>query len=420
MRSAPGDRIRRARRAFAVGALLLSGVVPAGAEDLSRVIPNLFGGSLGTTIDQNGVSVASQEPALASRFRDLPAVLAAARSQVPAPSATGAFRFGWDSDLDTFVRSEQSLGPSIAERATTLGKGVLTVGFAYTFSDFDTLENDDLSDLEFSQPALSSEFVESLPPGDQVRFGDDLIITTLDLSFRLNQFYVSAAYGLTDDIDVSLALAINRIDMKGRATARIKDVEENGNVFFGTDQEGVIRNSQDPACSQGFVCVEDSFDESATGTGDIYLRGKWHFAETKWADVALAAVLTIPTGNADDLLGFRNPTFTPWLISSSNIGPLSPHLNLGYAIRSEHDGSQFQWIAGADLRAANWLTLGVDFLGYHDDDRDGSNDDVIQSALAVKINPFDQFVFGVGFQLPLNRDGLRADVIYSGQIEYTF
>lgn len=408
------------RRAIAAGVLLLATAVAAPAEDLSDVIPNLFGGNLGTTIAQDGVSRASQEPELARRFRDLPAVLAAARSQAPIPSATGAFRFGWDPELDTFVRSEQSLGPSLAERATTLGKGVVTVGFSYTHSEFDTLEGDDLHHLRFEQPALSPEFVAGLPPADRAAFGDDIIETTLDMSFRLQLFYVSAAYGVTDDIDVSMALAINSIHMKGKAFAKIVDVEENGNVFFGTDQEGVIRSSPDPICNQGFRCAEDSFDESASGTGDIYLRGKWHFADTRWADFATAAVFTIPTGNGDDLLGFNDPTFTPWLIASKTFGPISPHLNLGYALRSGSDVSQFQWIAGADARATDWLTLGVDFLGYHDDDRDDSNDDVIQSALGAKINPFGQFVVGAGVQLPLNRDGLRSDLIYTGLVEYTF
>src|SRR5690606_19695253 len=102
------------------------------------------------------------------------------------------------------------------------------------------------------------------------------------------------------------------------------------------------------------------------------------------------------------------------------IGRFSPHVNLGYAMRTGRDVSQFQWIIGADARTTSWLTLGADFLGYHDDKRDGSNDDVIQSALGARINPFGQFVFGAGFQFPLNRDGLRADVTYTGQIEYTF
>ena len=240
------------------------------------------------------------------------------------------------------------------------------------------------------------------------------------MSFKLDLFYISAAYGLTDDIDISLALAINRIRMRGRARATIIDLENDGSVFFGSDQIGALRNGTEPPCDEAFRCAEDSFDESASGTGDIYLRGKWAFARTEWADFAAAAVLTIPTGNSDDLLGFRDPTLTPWLIASRTFGRFSPHLNLGYAIRSGHDVSQAQWIVGCDVRAANWLTLGADFLGYHDDRRDGSNDNVVQSALGFKFNPFDQFVLAAGVQLPLNNDGIRSDLIYTGQAEFTF
>lgn len=417
---APPPRRILAARVIAAGALVAALSSAAGAEDLSDVIPNLFGGSLGTTIAQDGVSRASQEPELARRFRDLPAVLAAGRSQAPIPSATGAFRFGWDAELDTFVRSEQSLGPALAERATTLGKGVLTIGYSYTHSDFDTLEGDSLSNLRTTQPALADEYLESLPPGDREAFSDDVVETSLAMSFRLDLFYLSAAYGVTDDIDVSVALAINSIHMRGSATAQILDPRDNGSTYFGSDQEGVIRNGTGPICGEAFRCAEDSFDESASGTGDVYLRGKWNFAKTPWADLATAAVLTVPTGNGDDLLGFRDPTFTPWIIASRTFGRFSPHANLGYAFRTGRDVSQLQWIVGADARATNWLTVGADFLGYHDDNRDNSNDDVVQSALGAKINPFGQFVLGAGIQLPLNRDGLRADIVYTGQIEYTF
>jgi len=407
-------------RAVVVATALLGATAPSRATDLVDVIPNLFGGSLGTTISQNGVSRATQEPELARRFRDLPAALAAARSQVPVPSATGAFRFAWDGDLDTFVRSEQSLGPNLAERAPTLGKGVLTIGFSYTHSDFDSFEGDDLGSLRFEQPALSASFLASRPEADQIAFGDDILQTQLDLSFRLDLFYVSAAYGVSDDIDVSIALAVNHISMKGRALAQTLDPMGNGATVFGSDQPGVITTGVGPICGRPFRCVTDSFDESATGTGDVFLRGKWNFANTRWADFAAVGIFTIPTGNGGDLLGFNDPTFTPWLIASKSFGAISPHVNLGYAFRSGEDVSQLQWIVGADARATSWLTLATDFLGYHDDNRDDSNDDVIQSAVGFKLNPFDQFVIGASFQFPLNRDGLRADVVYTGQIEYTF
>jgi hypothetical protein len=131
-------------------------------------------------------------------------------------------------------------------------------------------------------------------------------------------------------------------------------------------------------------------------------------------------VLTIPTGNADDFLGFHNPTFTPWLVASAAYGRIEPHFNLGYSFRGGDDDSQAQWIAGAGARLIDEVTIVGDFLGYHDDKRDGINDDVIQSALGLRINPIGDLVLTTMFQFPLNDDGLRADVIYTGQIECTF
>ena len=50
----------------------------------------------------------------------------------------------------------------------------------------------------------------------------------------------------------------------------------------------------------------------------------------------------------------------------------------------------------------------------------GSNHNVVQSVDRLKVNPIGGLVLSVGFQFPVNRQGLRADVIYTGQVEYNF
>jgi hypothetical protein len=404
-------------------ALLLGSLsmAPQGAygRSLDQQIPGLFGGTLNTTI-QPGISE-SRALQFSNQFRSLSAALAAARSQAPVPSASGAFRFAWDTELDTFVRMPLSLGPILAERAQTLGRGTATVGVSYTRIDFDTFEGRALSNLSFSQQALSPELFSQLPPDDQERFGKDELQTRLDLHLAFDLFFFTAAYGLTDTIDVSLALAVNRAVMHGTATTTIESPHGADGTVFVTDADGSLVGPSGQLCMPGNLqCATDSFDDSAFGTGDLFLRAKWHLADTRYADLAFAGVLTLPTGNADDFLGFHDPTFTPTLIASKSFGRVSPHLNVGYAFRSSEDVSQAEWIAGTDVRAVNWLTLNADFLGFHDDKRDGINDDVLQAAVGFKINPIDQLVVAAVFQFPLNRDGLRADVIYTGQVEYTF
>lgn len=413
---------RRAGCHAAYAAILVVGLcgsaTPSAARPLDRAIPDLFGGTLATTIDPSARQDV-QQVLVAERFQGLSASLAVARSQGPVPSASGAFRFGWDPELDTFVRSSQSLGSLLAERAPTLGKNTFTIGVSYSHIDFDTLDGDSLRRVRTTQPALSESFLDTLPPSDRAIFADDILLTQLNLKFTFNLIYLTAAYGITDNIDVSLALSINQAEMKGQATAVILDPNDDfDQVVFAADQDGVITDAS--ICDPPFSCAADSFHESAFGTGDLFLRSKWHFANTRFADFATVGVLTIPTGNADDFLGFHDVTFTPWLVASKPFGRIEPHLNLGYSIRSGKDVSQAQWIVGSDVRATDWLTLAVDFLGYHDDHRDGINDDIYQSALGFKVNPFGEAILGTSFQLPLNRQGLRADVVYTVQLEYTF
>lgn len=430
-------------------ALLISALTarPARAVPLEDVIPNLFGGTLSTTVDQSlSTTTTTQTPRFVSRFQNLSAQLAAARSQVPIPSTSGAFSFAWDQDLDTFVRFEQDLGDGFGERAQTLGRHRFTAGFSYQYIHFNTLDGDPLNHLTSVQPAFSKQDLSNLPPEDQLVFGDDQLMTTLDLSFTFDLFYLSAAYGVTDNIDISLALAVNHASMEGSAFAMTlpgTNTARGKVARFTLNQPGALAEGGPPGCGP-FRCAIDHFNQSATGTGDLYLRLKWHFADTWLADLAVAEVLTLPTGNANELLGFHDPTFTPWFIASKKFGPISPHVNLGYAFRSAQDVSQAQWIVGADLLLFDSLSLGADrlgwhdlaarlaavnsgtftfaadFLGYHDDKRDGVNDDVVQSAVGFKVNPWGGLVLNGSFQFPVNREGLRADVIYTGQIEYNF
>ena len=390
----------------------------ATAASLQDQLEGLLGG-LATSISPGGVG--DPQPVLPSELAELSSSLATFRSVAPVPSAAGAFRFAWDPEVGTFHRMRK--GPGLADTAQTLGERFGTVGFSYTRIDFDTLGGDPLSRLSSDQPAFSDSFLAQLPCEDptdpqrcdRLRFDDDRLTTTVDFALSLDQFVLGAAYGVTPDIDVSVALSLNHLRMRARAEARLSDPNGDGPPSFDA---GFAR--EHPCDPEDRLCTADAFDDEAFGTGDVYLRSKWRFATTRWADWAVSGTLTIQTGNADDFLGFHHATFTPFLIVSKDFPRLSPHLNLGYALRDGDDVSQAIWIAGTDVRLIERVIVAVDFLGFHDDKRDGVNDDVVQSALGLKVNPWSSLVLSGNVQLPLNRDGLRADAIYTAQFEWTF
>lgn len=405
---------------IAAAVRLTVGVGSALGMPLEERIPRLFGGTLATFISPRGGRDA-QRPRVADRFRGLSASLAAARSQAPIPALTGAFSYAWNDESDVYIRTTYSLGPSLAERAQTLGRGLLTVAASYTHADYDTFEGTSLRRVRAAQPALTPSFVARLPvEAERLRVDDDRLVTELALDFAFDSVFVGVGYGITDTIDVGLALSINSARMEASASAQIRDREGDGAAFFTVDQPGAIVGGSGAICGTDFRCATDSFEDSATGTGDIFLRAKWHAYRWQTVDFGVAGVLTLPTGNADELLGFHDPTFTPWLIGSATFGRFSPHVNAGYSVRSTADVSQAVWVAGADLRAFDWMALATDFLGFHDTERDEINDDVYQVALGAKVNVFRRAVVSGNVQLPLNRDGLRANVVYTVQAEYTF
>lgn len=401
---------------LALLALVLQGLSAAAvaARPLESGISGLFGGTLSTFIDPRAGRDA-QRPEVADRFSDLSAALSSSRSQLPVPSASGSFRYSWNDATDTYRREELALGSAYAERAQALGRGALSIGATYSRISFDTFDDHDLQGIDSTQPAMSASAIQQLPEVDRRRAEDDVLHTRLDVALDFDLFFLTFAYGLTDRVDVSASVTVNRAHLRVRGEAVIEDRDGDGGVFFTVDQRGAITGGEG-ACTVDFRCAIDDYDDTAVGFGDLYFRSKWHAFESTLADVAVAATVTVPTGGGDDLLGFHGPTLTPLLIVSHQAGRVSPHVNVGYAIRGDDDGREFQWAAGGDVIVVPALSASVDVLGFHDD----RGEDVVQSAFGLRANPFADAVVGFTVQVPVNREGLRADWIYTAQLQWLF
>ena len=132
------------------------------ATDLSNLITSLYGGS-GIPVTKvfekekptGGIDVVTTVSVPLDsllEIQNLNSELNTEKGAFPVSSTGGGFTFQYDSELEVFTRTTDSLGPVFAERASTLGKGKINFGFSYTYINYSTLQGEDLHNLESVVP----------------------------------------------------------------------------------------------------------------------------------------------------------------------------------------------------------------------------------------------------------------------------
>src|SRR5688572_10465622 len=132
---------------------------------------------------------------------------------VPLPSPASGFTFHFDPSLGIFQRTTQSFGPILAERADTIGAGRLSIGTAFQRFTFDTVEGLDLNRV----PVVFTHDNAALRGGRE-----DVVTTMNSIDVTVTQFTTFLTLGITDRLDVSVAMPIlaNSIKVVSDATIR--------------------------------------------------------------------------------------------------------------------------------------------------------------------------------------------------------
>jgi hypothetical protein len=117
-------------------AILLSGTDSA-AQKLRQLIPGRYGGDSMTLASPCGSPFPSHAPHFtidsAAAMHRLNEPIATEVAIFPFSSSVGGFTFAFEPTLGTFLRTTDTLGPLLAERAPTLGRGNLNVNLLFTF-----------------------------------------------------------------------------------------------------------------------------------------------------------------------------------------------------------------------------------------------------------------------------------------------
>ncbi|MBA2305491.1 MAG: transporter, partial [Acidobacteria bacterium] len=353
--------------------LLLPRVLLAQAPErpqLSQILPNLFGNTIvltptGTPEFPN--HSAHFKPALDQlqtphQFNEQIVTLLAT---VPTGSSSGGFTYTFNPTLGSFSRSSESFGPVYAERALTIGRERGSLGVGYQRSTYDTFEGKKLRQREIvfhiQHTDCCGRVQDGVQVGDGSRFNPafegDIIEAALALRLTTDTVVVFGTYGLTDRLDLGVAVPIVRIDVDASVRARIERLSTAANptthLFDGEDPDERMFTSRG----------------TASGLGDIVVRAKYNFLRRWGGGLAAAMDVRTPTGDESNLLGTGGVQTKVYGIASVALGRFSPHLNAGYTVstRGALAGvelkDEWNYAAGFDLAVSSRLTLVTDVLG---------------------------------------------------------
>jgi len=441
-------------RVAIVGVLvaLFGTAVPASAQEpinvsvqlteLWRIFKDLYGPN-GLVVNSNvplpsGATHSSHfNSGFESEFSQFGTALTSQIVSLPLPPPASGFTYEFDPGLGVFQRSTTSFGPILSERFETIGARRVSIGFAYQRLSFDSIEGVDLG----SVPAVFTHDDAQLLGGRE-----DVVTTVNSIEAEVSRSAVFISYGVTNRLDVSIALPIVTADLVVTSDATVRRLgTTNPETHFFRSIEDDIGNRR----------LFTAFGH-ASGPGDVTVRLKQTIRKAAKQGMALGIDLRLPTGDERNLLGTGAPGVSPFFVWSGNFGAISPHVNAGYqwngdSILAGEPGSGESkdlpdlatYSAGAVIEVHPRVTAAVDFIGryiidsprlrledFHGLDANhtvfpnisftsGSFNE-INAAAGLKVNIFGRLLVDLNLLVPLNSDGLRDKISPLVGLEYAF
>lgn len=259
---------------------------------------------------------------------------------VPFPSASAGVQYTFDPVTGNFQRNATTFGQVYLDRADPLGKGRLNLAVSYAYLELDTLDGKPVDDLR-----------DTTPIPFQGRTGA-ITINRFFGEAAVHQMLFALTYGVTDDLEGSIALPLLYSDLHVGAEAEAAGLLTTGELV--REHRRIVG------------------DTRAFAPGDLQLRAKYRFLETRWANVAGALLLRIPTGSKEDLQGIGFLELAPALLASTRIfepatwARLQGHLNAVAGFDTDDvDASEIRWGLGLDWGITEQATAAVAVLGRH-------------------------------------------------------
>jgi hypothetical protein len=412
--------------AFSGASAFGAGPCPAGSSRLACVIPLEYGiGPNGEPFSASNQGVfASQEHeghfdnSIGKVLGPVTADIGRQSNLLPLASPSSGIIYTYDTSLKTVVLVTDSLGPILGERAETVGRHRIFVGFSYQFFNFNKIDSVDLHNFPVMLVHADDNVDNSLPPPaaptvcsaavtatknlNGCAFVRDLISTVNSIDLKVNQYTTYVTFGLTSHIDLSMVIPVENVRMSLRSDDTII-LGSNGfytatpgtpdsatqqprfNHLWGNcpvPKPAIGASGLDPSCLNhvfpdptGLAQGGSSGSNSVTGIGDVVARVKWNVWHGERAGVAAGVDVRLPTGDELNYLGSGTYGVKPFGIFSYR-ARVSPHVLVGYEWNGKsitagdfatgtkaRVPNDFVYSAGADASITKWLTASFDVIG---------------------------------------------------------
>jgi hypothetical protein len=350
------------------------------SSDLLCIVPQVYGpgGLVGT--DNGGPLTPTKfhevhfQASSINSFGPVNAEIGVQLSQVPLASPVSGFIFA-----NGVMQEATSFGPVLVDRAETLGKRRIFVGASYEYFDFDKVDAVNLKSFgavftHELEPTICATIPTTPCINGEPVYTRDIVATQNRIDIKVDQITLVGTYGLSDKLDVSLALPILDVRVAMNSNATIFNFEPPPvNHTFAP----ITNNPRETYINQFNAILTNS--GSTVGIGDLRLRGKyvaWRDAKEKSA-VAVGLDLRLPTGDAYNFLGSGTWGLRPFVIYSYS-ARVSPHASAGFegngnSVLAGTVTSQpvtkaalpevFTYSAGADASIRRWVGVSADYIG---------------------------------------------------------
>jgi hypothetical protein len=350
-----------------------------------------------------------------SEFGKINIALVRQLGSLPIPSPASGFTYAFDNSTGTFVRSTQSFGPILGDRAETIGRGRFAFGYSLQQFSFGTFDGLRLSHI----PAVFTHDDFMLGGGRA-----DVITTNNAITASVTQSTLSLTYGAAERFDISFGVPLIQTSLKVVSDATIHRI--------GTAANPAIHFFRDPN-APGTYGTERSFfaSGSAAGLGDVIVRGKGNAFKTAHAGIAIGLETRLPTGQEENLLGSGSFGLKVFEAASATYRKMTPHVDVAYQwngrsvlagdVTTNAKGDlpdELSYIVGADVGIEKRVSIAFDLIGRYSRNATRLSDSTFTSASAPS-ESFSDIAFGVGsLNVVSGAFGMKANI--AGSLLVTF